>query len=255
MIANYHTHTPRCMHAQGTEEAYVQAALAARLRTLGFSDHTPYLFPDGYVSTFRMTPDQLADYAATVLRLRQAYARQIEIPLGVEAEFYPKYFGDTVSFLRDHGIEYMILAQHMLFNEVEGIGAAGPTADHETLRQYCDQTIEAMYTGLFSYFAHPDLLCFVGDGRIYREEIGRLCRTANDCGMPLEINLLGLREGKHYPNPRFWEIAAEENCTVILGADAHQPEALLNTQAEQTALEMVNDLGLHLIDTTPLRRI
>ena len=27
MIANYHTHTPRCNHAVGTEEEYVQAAI------------------------------------------------------------------------------------------------------------------------------------------------------------------------------------------------------------------------------------
>ena len=29
MIANYHTHTPRCRHAEGTEAEYVQAALDA----------------------------------------------------------------------------------------------------------------------------------------------------------------------------------------------------------------------------------
>lgn len=45
MIANYHTHTPRCNHAVGSEEEYVQQALKAGIKILGFSDHTPYLFP------------------------------------------------------------------------------------------------------------------------------------------------------------------------------------------------------------------
>ncbi len=46
---NYHTHTKRCMHAEGTEADYVKAALNACLDVLGFSDHGP--FPDN-----RLTP-------------------------------------------------------------------------------------------------------------------------------------------------------------------------------------------------------
>ena len=36
MIANYHTHTPRCNHAVGSEEEYVQQALKAGIKILGF---------------------------------------------------------------------------------------------------------------------------------------------------------------------------------------------------------------------------
>ena len=255
MIANYHTHTPRCGHAAGAEEAYIRCALEAGLQTLGFSDHTPYPFPPGHVSGFRMGLDDLADYAATVTALRSRYAGQIQIPLGVEAEFYPKFFPELVSILRDHGIEYMLLGQHFLYNEVEGIGSMGPTADPARLTQYCDQTIEAMHTGLFTYFAHPDLMNFVGDAGEYRRQIRRLCRAAKECGVPLEINLLGLREGRHYPNPRFWEAAAEENCAVILGTDAHRPESLLDRQAIQTAETLIAHLGLQKLTTLPLRKI
>ena len=44
LIANYHTHTPRCHHAGGTEREYVEAALSVGMKTLGFSDHGPYMF-------------------------------------------------------------------------------------------------------------------------------------------------------------------------------------------------------------------
>ena len=46
MIVNYHTHTTRCNHASGTEKEYVEAAIETGLKVLGFSDHTPYPFPD-----------------------------------------------------------------------------------------------------------------------------------------------------------------------------------------------------------------
>lgn len=50
MIANYHTHTWRCRHADGTEREYVERAIEGGLKILGFSDHSPYPFPDGYDS-------------------------------------------------------------------------------------------------------------------------------------------------------------------------------------------------------------
>ncbi len=39
---NLHTHTARCRHAVGTDEAYVQAAIKAGFKVLGFSDHCPF---------------------------------------------------------------------------------------------------------------------------------------------------------------------------------------------------------------------
>lgn len=255
MIANFHTHTPRCHHAVGTEAEYVRCALDAGVKTLGFSDHTPYPFPDGYVSCFRMEMENLAGYADAVLALRRQYAGLIEIPLGVEAEFYPKFFADMMIHLRDHGIEYMILGQHCLHNEMDGPGAGGPTADAAMLRQYCNQSIDALYTGLFTYFAHPDLMWFEGDEAVYRREMGRLCRAAKACDVPLEINLLGIVKGRNYPDRRFWEIAAKENCKVVLGCDAHDPQMLLDTAPEQKARKLVSELSLELLETVPLRPI
>lgn len=255
MITNLHTHTPRCNHASGSEEEYVRSALAAGIETLGFSDHTPYPFPNGYYSTFRMFPDELPDYVAAVEAVRKRYAGQLRIHLGVEAEFYPQFFPEMVKMVRDQGIEYMLLGQHLLYNEMEGIGTGGPTADPALLKQYCDQTIEAMYTGLFTYFAHPDMMNFVGDDRVYHREIRRLCRAAKACDLPLEINLLGLYLQRQYPNPLFWEIAAEEGCKVVLGADAHKPEFLLDPAPERQARELAHQLGITLMDTVDIVRI
>lgn len=36
MIANYHTHTWRCRHADGTEREYVERAIEGGLKILGF---------------------------------------------------------------------------------------------------------------------------------------------------------------------------------------------------------------------------
>lgn len=255
MIANLHTHTPRCNHAWGTEEEYVQKALEAGLQILGFSDHTPYVFPGNYYSHFRMRPELLEDYVNSVLTVREKYQGKIQIPLGLELEYYPGLLPNLLPILKDYPFDYLLLGQHFIGNEVNDHYSGRATADKEHLIRYCNQTIEAMQTGMFTYFAHPDLLNYVGDdNRFYRDQYRRICREAKQCGIPLEINLLGMLELKHYPNNRFWEIAAEEGNSVVLGRDAHEPKQLLMDEFEQRGLRIVSDYGLELLPTVSLTK-
>ena len=251
MTENYHTHTYRCGHAVGTERDYVEAALKAGIRTLGFSDHTPHEYLDSsyHTSNIRMELEELPDYADTVRALAAEYKGQIEILLGVEAEYYPDTFSRLLEILQENGIRYMILAQHFLGNEINEPYCGKATADPSILDRYVSQSIEAMQTGCFLYFAHPDLIHFTGDDKEYSRQMRRLCQAATECVMPLEINLLGIREGRHYPEERFWRIAAEEKNTVILGCDAHDPKALRDWRSEKKALALVKKLGLNLIDS------
>lgn len=254
MIANYHTHTVRCRHAQGDEETYLQNAMARGFRIFGFSDHTPQWFPGDYYSTMRMYPEQLQEYCDTVRSLQMRYKGHLEIPLGLEVEYYPAVFDELIQRLQDQGIEYILLGQHWIYNEFDGPYAGTPTEDEQILRQYCDQTIAAMETGLFTYLAHPDLIGFVGDRKTYESHMRRLCRGSKDTNTPLEINFLGISEKRRYPNPAFWEIAAEEGCKVVLGIDAHCPEHVLNINAEEEAMELVRRYGLNLLEALPLKK-
>jgi histidinol-phosphatase (PHP family) len=255
MIANYHTHTSRCRHATGRDEEYVQAAVDSGLQILGFSDHTPYWFPDGYYSTFRMFPEQLVDYVNSVLELRSRYAGKIQIHLGLETEFYPRFFPELVARLRDTPVEYMILGQHFIGNEVGDHYCGWVSGERDSLHRYCRQVCQAMETGLFTYLAHPGLFHYTGSDREYLEAFGPVVRTAKDCGVPLELNLLGIREGRHYPNPLVWELAAEEGCPVVFGVDAHAPEHFARPDVLQKAKAFAQRYDLTVLDTVPLRSI
>lgn len=255
MIANYHTHTWRCNHASGEEKQYVENALKAGLQILGFSDHAPYIFPNGYYSTFRMRLDQMPDYVDTVLDLRSEFAGRIQIPLGLEIEYYPRHLPELLSILRDYPLDYLILGQHFVGNEYDAPYNGLGSDDEGLLRHYVHQTCDAMNTGLFTYFAHPDLLNFHGNPRLFRHHMRDIVLEAKNCGVPLEFNLLGLAGGRHYPNPMFWEMAAQEGCDVILGRDAHHPEALLDDKTEQRAVEILAGLGIQPLDTAVLRSV
>lgn len=253
MKANYHTHTWRCNHASGEERAYVERAIEGGLATLGFSDHTPYPFPEGHVSNYRMRMDQLEDYVETVLSLKKEYQKDIEIHLGLEVEYYPDYFQALLEAASQYPIEYFLLAQHFLGNEIGDTYSGDLTRDPRVLERYCAQVEEAMKTGRFTYLAHPDLIHFVGDEEIYDRKIRELCRAAARYEMPLEINFLGLGENRHYPDPRFWKIVGEEGNAVIFGCDAHKAASVWEPEVIKRGEEMVSRFGLHLVDDTVLR--
>ena len=169
-LVNYHTHTWRCLHAEGTEEEYVRRAIDTGFSVLGFADHTPWPYESGYVSGMRMRLDQLEDYLDTVKASSLDY-----VILGNH------YDG------RDD-------ADHDAFSDGGGFyfGRCGEPAH---VRRYAERTIAGMRTGLFDYVAHPDLYChlyprFDAECAAAAEDI---CVAAKALDIPLEYNLLGVQ--------------------------------------------------------------
>ena len=113
MKTNYHTHTYRCKHAMGNDEHIVKRAIDAGIDILGFSDHNPWPhFPAGYDSHVRMEPQYLPEYCGSVNRLREKYKDQIEIHLGLEAEYFPHHMQELLDMKSEYGIEYLIYGAH-----------------------------------------------------------------------------------------------------------------------------------------------
>ena len=103
---------------------------------------------------------------------------------------------------------------------------------------------EALETGRFLYFAHPDVLWFTGPDDIYEEEMTGLCRYCKKAGIPMEVNLLGLWEDRNYPNELFWKIAAREGNEVIYGFDAHRVDQVYSEAAIAKADRFLEKCGI-----------
>ena len=243
MFANYHTHTPRCHHATGDEREYIENAIKAGMKILGFSDHAPQVFDGSYVSGIRMTPEEAVEYVSKLKRLAEEYKNDIEIHIGFEAEYFPDIFNRLISLCRELGAEYLIMGQHCLINEPEDIWIGRPDSSCTRLTLYVDQVIEGLSSGAFSYLAHPDMYHYTGDIQWFNTEMTRLCLAAKQFSVPLEINMLGLSDHRHYPTERFFRIAAEVGNDIVIGCDAHQPEALLNTDMQNKTREFAEKLG------------
>jgi histidinol-phosphatase (PHP family) len=252
MIANYHTHTTRCHHASGNEEDFVLRAIENGLKIFGFSDHVPMPFPDGHQSGYRVFREELEDYVRTVDRLREKYADRIQILLGFEAEYYPALFDDMLAMLAPYDYDYLIMGQHFIGNE-DGGYSGSPTDDPARLSQYVDQVIAGLATGKFTYLAHPDLLNFTGSEEIYEQHMERLCRACLEMNIPLEVNLLGVEDGRHYPCDPFFRIASRVGNPVVIGCDAHHLHAVANADIIARGEEFCARHGLQILQTVPLR--
>ena len=255
MYANYHTHTYLCNHAEGTPRQYVLSAIGAGMKELGFSDHVPYSFSTGHRSHFRMDESSTGDYVSQILALREEFADSICIYVGYEAEYYPAEIDAMLKNIRRFECDYLILGQHFLNNEYDGVYSGAPTADESVLAKYVDQVCEALDTGLFSCVAHPDLLNYKGELSVYERHMSRMCEHAAALGIPLEINMLGLQTHRHYPRPDFWRIAARTGNDVIIGCDAHRAESLRDGRTLGLGLELAETVGVKLTDRLSLRRV
>ena len=242
--ANYHTHTPRCMHAVGSEREYIEHAIKGGIQTLGFSDHSPMPYTDGFVSGIRMTMQQMPEYIETLQKLREEYKDRIDIRIGFEAEYVPELFESFMKIVEREPIEYLILGQHFVGTETPSRYSGRVHEEREWLKEYVDVVIEGLKTGKFAYLAHPDLIYFGGDKGYYEEQMIRLCEACKKMNIPLEINRLGLCESRHYPTDLFWKQAAVVGNQVIIGYDAHQPEVMSDEDGYQACLKYAAKHGL-----------
>ncbi len=248
MRSNFHTHTYRCNHAGGADREYVEKAIQNGLSVLGFADHSPYWFPNGYYSTHRMRPEQLEGYVNSVLSLKEEYKSDIQIYLGFEAEYYPLYWDEFLKGIGVYPYDFLILGQHFIKNEIGKIYMMDPCSDYDTLSKYVDECIAGMVTGKFFFLAHPDLINFKGSKVIYQREMRRLCEAAFRLGVPLELNLLGLRDKRDYPREAFWEIAGEIGNEVVFGCDSHTPDSVALASDYLKGADWVKKFNLNFIE-------
>ena len=249
MNYNYHTHTFRCGHASGTEEEYIKRAIDCGIKYMGFADHAPLNFPEAKDLKFRVPVDKVEDYFSTLKALREKYKDKIDLKFGFEMEYYPNIFEKMLADVKSFGAEYLILGEHFTVEEIPDSHehSAAPNDSVDKLKTYVNRIIEGTKTGAFTYIAHPDMINFTGDLSIYKEEMRKICVCSREYNIPLELNCLGIRDNRHYPNNEFWQIAGEEQCPVTFGFDAHDVPSAYDGDSVIKAKELVKKYNLNYI--------
>ncbi|MBO4524282.1 MAG: histidinol-phosphatase [Ruminococcus sp.] len=249
MFANYHTHTYRCGHAQGEDREFVEHAIEGGIKVLGFSDHCPWVFDNGYVSHIRMKPSEVEGYFRSLTDLKKEYSDDIKIYIGFETEYIPQLIEAQDRLLADYPVDYMIMGQHFNDPEYEGDYMGAPVFKESVLIQYVNRIIEGMESGRFRYIAHPDLIRYMGSDDEYELHMTRLCEYLKSKGIPVEINLLGMAGGRHYPSDRFFRIVQKIGNKAIIGCDAHIPKSLCDNAAIKAGREFADIYSLEIVES------
>lgn len=262
--SNYHTHTFLCKHAVGDVDDYVKRAISLGYDTIAITDHGP--FTEKLRKKIHSRRMSLAQYNEVYLdhleRAKKDHSDKIKILTGVEIEYLEDLEILYKQFISE--LDLLILGQHYLKKE-DGtfLSIYEMEFTEENVDLYCNSVINAMETGYFKIFAHPDI--FLWNIREWNElcekTTRRLVSAAIKNNIVLEINVNGVRNAFYqektfytngklnfpYPRREFWNIAKEMKATIIINDDAHAPNRI---QDEFTiaVYKEVNRLGIKYIE-------
>lgn len=250
MITNYHTHHFLCRHAVGNTEDYVKEAIKKGLEELGMSDHAPFEWTGDQI---RMNDQEYLEYLDEFHQVKAIYGDQISLKIGLEAEYYP-FQKDRYTKWLDQ-LDYLILGQHYIYynDNLNNLYSAFALGSKESILEYGKIVVKALHTGYFKILAHPDV--FLEGYKEFDETAEVVCRMICDAAAKtdtlLEYNGNGYRkqrvktsEGirRVYPRTKFFKIAEEYDCKIILSSDAHDPRQLVD-EAMVEAERDFNQLG------------
>lgn len=223
----FHVHTYRCKHAGDEREIeYVKRAIVLGASRITFTDHAP--FP-GNPFGHRMQMEELDDYIDTLVSLRDKYADQIDIKIGLETEFLPGYWDYYKELKRNPNIDILLLGQHMYAIGEDKYSFSLPY--EQLVVEECRDLSMAIKLGILSGFfdavAHPDRVFRkrrVWDDETKQYAIG-IIDAAVEKNIPLEMNESSKLEEYRYW-PEFWNLAKERGAKTIYGLDAHSVSEL-----------------------------
>lgn len=241
MSADYHTHTPLCLHAEGTPAEFIDAAIAAGLAEYGISDHAPCQKPDGSepFDDWRMLSSQIPEYIQWISKAKNHAKDQIQVRCGLECDWLPDC-ESWIQHLRSlHSWDYLIGSVHYIdthptdptipwdFDNPAWLGKWAEMDVEQAWSLYWQAYTDMADSGLFDILAHPDLIKKFGYkpggdlSRFYEPAIDAIATS----GAIIELNTAGLHKpcAEVYPDTTFLELARDAGIDLIISSDAHHP--------------------------------
>jgi histidinol-phosphatase (PHP family) len=232
-----HVHTSLCHHARGSMEEYVLSAISKGLRKLIFLEHLEVGI--NYFESTWLTEDDFNFYHKEGKRLQKKYQARIEIGLGVEVGYNPRFSEEILQKLALHtwdriGISYhflesdsghlnMVSSKQINIDRLDNYGV-----DEVVCRYYEDlqEAVEKLPGQVLCHVDavlrhHPDVIITPEHSALIDELLDAVAHKK----MALEVNTSGYRrKDAPYPSPAILKKAVERNIPLVAGSDAHRPE-------------------------------
>lgn len=249
VVSNFHTHNYLCGHAEGNVCDYVKQAVLHNYKIIGISDHfashcdkySPYI-------TFDTLNTQ---YLTQFDKAYKLFGNKIRILKSAEVAYYEG--ADDYYRKLCQSLDYLILGQHGYMLNGANKNSFWNGIDEENIIAYCNHSVKSLKTGLFTIFAHPDVI-FMSNPKITPKIIDafdNMINVAVQCGVIVELNANGIRNANFtYPTDLLISTCLKHNARVIVSSDCHNPDELcdrfvlkLYAYAKHIGLNLTDDIN------------
>lgn len=242
--ANYHSHSLYCDGRAGMED-FVRFAVSRGFVSYGFSSHAPLPFSTAWT----MEWDRMEDYLAEFQRLRQKYAGQIELYIGLEIDYLNEESNPAAECFQRLPLDYRIGSVHLLYDETGKVVDADLPAgkfrqmvdEHfhgdveQVVRQYYERSWRMVELGGFDIVGHADKVHYnaaccrpgIMDELWYDQLVCDYFAEIARRGYQMEVNTKAYEElGVFYPDERYFPLLRELGIRIQVNSDAHYPERI-----------------------------
>ncbi|MFV9510597.1 histidinol-phosphatase HisJ [Tepidibacillus sp. LV47] len=234
MFIDYHTHHERCGHADGRLRDYIEQGIKIGLDQLGLSDHMPIIhLPEEKIpSGTAMKLQQLDEYVQEALDLKKEYRGQIDIKVGIEADYVEGFEEKIENLLSPYPFDYIIGSVHFLgewdHSDSRQIEGWQKKPIDEIFTEYYRAVQGAAKSGLYDIIGHFDVI--KKHGHVPQRDLTPLIvetlKVIKEQDLTLEVNTSGLFKvvKEIFPAPAIIKKAVSLGIPFTLGSDAHKPE-------------------------------
>ena len=229
---DYHMHTNFSADGYNEPEEMILASINKGLRSICFTDHQDKeLFEDGRELIFEPNA-----YFNALIPLKEKYADQIQVRIGVEIGMQPHLNSYFEKLTNDYPFDFVIGSSHT----INGIDPYYRTIfegqkDGTVYGWYFKELLEdVLVTADFDVLGHLDYIVRYGFQRekeysykLFSDEIDAILKAVIEKGKGIEINTAGLKYGLPFAHPhlevikRYRQLGGE---IITVGADAHKTE-------------------------------
>lgn len=243
--ADFHVHTAFSTDSDEPMSNAVEAAVAAGLEAICFTEHMDMDFPGGEFMV------DIGEYRAELLRLKELYSGRIEILYGIELGLMAYLAPRLKEFTAANDFDFIIGSSHL----VEGMDPYEPEYfgkydDRNGILCYFESIIDNISAfNDFDVYGHIDYVVRYCNAKTYlpcdyREIVDEILSRLIKMGKGIELNTAGLKYGLGWAHPhpevlkRYRELGGE---IITVGSDGHKCEHIAYDFAK--AADILKDAG------------
>ena len=164
-LTNYHSHTLYCDGRAGMED-FIRFAISRGFTSYGISSHAPLPFPTHWT----MEWDRMDDYLDEFTRMKEKYASEIELAVGLEIDYLNEDSNPSVRRFQELPLDYRIGSVHLLYNDRDEVVDIDVCAEvfrdivdqhfggdlDRVIHLYYDRLLRMVELGGFDILGHAD---------------------------------------------------------------------------------------------------